>query len=461
MTRLLIECTYVFEHPEMNSGIQRVVRNVVRQLGHLDTDVECVPVVFVQGCMHRVQSLDTLSGKGFPWYIRLGIALEQAYLDFWKWHGRIDRRWPMNRSHNARRVLYVLSKLASLGISLPLRFLRFLARSQLVPARTLPLQLQPGDQLLLLDSSWHADFFPVAEGLKAQGVGIVSVIYDLIPLTHPQFCDDNLVRVFDRWFDWISEMADGFICISTTIRDQLRSEIVRRRGDEFAATRWFDHFYLGSELDLVHANGGIDPALKAMFAAGQSVYLMVSTIEPRKNHVYLLDAFERIWATGSSARLCIVGRVGWKCEELMERIRRHPELNKRLFIFNKLDDCGLEYAYAHARALVFPSYVEGFGLPLVEAMQRRLPAMASDIPVFREIGGDFMAYFDLSNPDSLAALVTHFEQSGEFPAKQAVAEWNWIGWREASQQLVDRVLAAVRRSRVMSRDRDEQPADCT
>lgn len=457
MTRLLIECTYVFEHPEMNSGIQRVVRNVVRQLGHLHTDVECVPVVFVQGCMHRVQSLDTLSGKGFPWYIRMGIVLEQAYLDFWKWHGRIDRRWPMNRSHNARRVLFVLSKLASLSISLPLRFVRYLVRSQLVPARTVPLQLEPGDQLLLLDSSWHADFFPVAEGLKAQGVGIVSVIYDLIPLTHPQFCDDNLVRVFDRWFDWISEMADGFICISTTIRDQLRAEIIRRRGDEFAATRWFDHFYLGSELDLAHTDGAIDPALKGMFAAGKSVYLMVSTIEPRKNHAYLLDAFERLWAAGSEARLCIVGRVGWKCEALMERIERHPQLGKRLFLFTALNDRGLEYAYANARSLVFPSFVEGFGLPLVEAMQRQLPAMASDIPVFREIGGDFMAYFDLADPGSLAALVEAFEREGRFPAVRPVVQWRWVGWREASQQLVERVMAAVRGRK----SRNERSADCT
>ena len=60
-----------------------------------------------------------------------------------------------------------------------------------------------------------------------------------------------------------------------------------------------------------------------------------------------------------------------------------------------LSDTSLEHAYSHASALVFPSYVEGFGLPLVEAMQRGLQAMGSDIPVFREIGGEFMAYFDL------------------------------------------------------------------
>lgn len=358
----------------------------------------------------------------------------------------------MSRWHNARRALYVLAKLASLSITVPLRFAMFASRNHVVPERMAPLEVLPGDQLLLLDSSWHADFFPVAESLKAQGVGLVSVIYDLIPCTHPQFCDAGLVKVFDRWFDWIAEMADGFICISTTIRDQVRAEIVRRRGEDVARQLWFEHFYLGSELDLVHDRSELDAELTRMFDEGDPVYLMVSTIEPRKNHAYLLDAFERLWAEGSRARLCIIGRIGWKCDALIERIQNHPELNKRLFMFNKLNDRGLEHAYAHARALVFPSFVEGFGLPLVEAMQRQLPVMASDIPVFREVGGDFVAYFELERPESLASLVQEFEASDRFPAARSVRDWRWLGWRDASQQLVDRVLHALRLRREPQRE---------
>ncbi|MBF4213185.1 glycosyltransferase, partial [Pseudomonas donghuensis] len=80
-----------------------------------------------------------------------------------------------------------------------------------------------------------------------------------------------------------------------------------------------------------------------------------------KNHDYLLDAFELAWAAGSTARLCIAGRIGWKCDALLARVRNHPELNKRLFMFNDLSDTSLEHAYSHASALVFPSCVEGFG----------------------------------------------------------------------------------------------------
>ncbi|AZD11489.1 Mannosyltransferase [Pseudomonas chlororaphis] len=440
MSRLLIECTYVFEHPETNSGIQRVVRNVIRELPAASGAVECIPVAMLGGKLYRVLSLKPLPTRRWD-LMSLRVRLEQIANVFWLRHRTLERRKPFADSYIARRLLYIACRLTAFAfLSIPLRLCNRLVNVDEIPQRCVPLQHQPGDQLVLLDSSWHADFFPLAEQLKRDGVGIVSVIYDLIPLTHPQFCDAGLVRVFNHWFDWIARTADGYVAISATIRDQVHAEMLRRVGREQVAQRWFDFFHLGSELDLCSENSRIDPDLTQLFKHRAPVFLMVSTIEPRKNHGFLLDAFERVWASGSQARLCIAGRIGWKCEALIERIRRHPELNRRLFMFNSLDDNSLEYAYSKATALVFPSYVEGFGLPLVEAMQRGLPAMGSDIPVFREIGGEFMAYFDLNDPQSLADLVIQQERTGVFPASRDVDEWRWLTWREASNQLIERIV---------------------
>ncbi|MFJ2429113.1 glycosyltransferase family 4 protein [Pseudomonas sp. NPDC087804] len=439
MTRLLVECTYVFEHPTANSGIQRVVRNVIQQLPAADETVECIPVVMIDGGLYEVKSLAPLKSPKLD-LVSLRVKLEQWANTFWLRHRALERRRPFSQSHFARRVLYVGCRLSAFAcFSLPMRVLERVLKGKTIPERCVPLAHRAGDQLVLLDSSWHANFFPLAEQLKRDGVGIISVIYDLIPLTHPQFCDAGLVKVFNDWFDWIARTADGYVAISTTIRDQVREEMLRRIGAQQVEQRWFDYFHLGSELDLSDAGAEVDRALLQMFKTAEPVFLMVSTIEPRKNHAYLLDAFERAWATGSTARLCIVGKIGWKCDALVERIRKHPELNRRLFMYNSLSDRSLEHAYSHATALVFPSYVEGFGLPLVEAMQRGLPAMASDIPVFREIGGDYMAYFDLDDPQSLTDLVTGMEHSGKFPAALSLEQWRWLSWREASAQLVQRI----------------------
>lgn len=440
MTRLLVECTHVFNHPSVNSGIQRVVRNVIKQLPASAGGVECIPVMMLNGELYRVQQLAPFDTPLLNTLETFGGRLERLAHRFRQWH---QRREAQCRSKLARRVLYVGYRLTVFGaFGLPIRLIRRINRTQLLK-RCSPLRHQPGDQLVLLDSSWHSDFCAHVERLKRDGVGMIAVIYDLIPLTHPQFYDTRLVEVFSEWFDWITRTADGYMAISATVRDQVREELQQRIGSEQTAKRWFDFFHLGSELDLHTVDSTVEPRLQQLFAKPEPVFLMVSTIEPRKNHDYLLDAFDHAWANGSKARLCIAGRIGWKCDALLARIRHHPELNRRLFMFNDLSDTSLEHAYAHASALVFPSFVEGFGLPLVEAMQRGLPAMGSDIPVFREIGGEFMAYFDLQSPQSLADLVQTFERSGRFPAARDVSDWQWIGWREAAAQLAERTTRHV------------------
>jgi glycosyltransferase involved in cell wall biosynthesis len=325
---------------------------------------------------------------------------------------------------------------------LGLRSLRLLGFDPLL-LRAEPFEARAADQLILLDSSWHEAHFGQIEQLKRQGVGIVAVLYDLIPLSRPEFFDARLGAVFSTWFDWVAHTADGYMAISRSVRDQLKSELSKRLGQQAAQKPWYGYFHLGSELDLARQELSPPAELVSLFDAEPPVYLAVSTIEPRKNHAYLLDAFELLWAQQSPARLCIIGRVGWKCDALIKRIEQHPEFGQRLFMFNQLDDSGLEYAYARAKALVFSSHDEGFGLPLVEAMQRGLPVMGSDIPVFHEVGAEYMAYFDLQAPQTLADLVTCFEQSGKFPAAGQLANWQWIGWSGACGQLIDGILAEV------------------
>jgi O-antigen biosynthesis alpha-1,2-rhamnosyltransferase len=292
--------------------------------------------------------------------------------------------------------------------------------------------------------------FPLREDLKRQGVALIAVVYDLVPLTHPQYCDDTLVVVFENWFEWITRWADGYVCISRTTRYQLEAAVVERIGHEAASKQGYGHFYLGAELDRLNEIDPPDGALERIFAGNRHVYLTVGTIEPRKNHSYLLDAFDLLWSRGHDVALCIIGRIGWKCEEVVARIRRHPEFGRRLFMLNDANDRSLDLAYRRARALIFPSHAEGFGLPLVEAMERGLPAMASDIPVFREIGGLFMAYFDLEDPWSLVDRVSSYEQSDQFPAGRPISEWRWIGWRESARQLMDQTAALSHRADVLT-----------
>ena len=124
---------------------------------------------------------------------------------------------------------------------------------------------------------------------------------------------------------------------------------------------------------------------------------MVSSFDPRKNHTYVLDAFEKLWSDGGKHKLCLIGSVGPHCVELLDRIAHHPLFNKQLFTLHDANDTELSYCYQRSRAVVFPSIVEGFGLPIVEAQMHGKVVFASDTPVHREVGREGCFYTQLDD----------------------------------------------------------------
>lgn len=105
-------------------------------------------------------------------------------------------------------------------------------------------------------------------------------------------------------------------------------------------------------------------------------FLMVGTIEPRKGHAQTIAAFDELWSRGFDINLVIVGKQGWMVETLSERLRTHPEFGQRLFWLEGISDEYLEKLYVASACLIAASEGEGFGLPLIEAAQHKLPIIA-------------------------------------------------------------------------------------
>jgi glycosyltransferase involved in cell wall biosynthesis len=311
--------------------------------------------------------------------------------------------------------------------------------------RAVKFDVQEGDTLLLLDASWHDPaFFEQLASLKKRGVRIVATVYDLIPIRHSEFCMDALTSVFHGWFDRMSVLADAFVCISKWVCTEVQDELRNRIGEEKMRGKAYGWFHLGSELDRKTGLRVLGTNIQRCFGGDAPTFLVVGTIEPRKNHSLIIDAFEQHWAEGGESRLCIIGRAGWMCDDVVSRIRSHPENRRRLFWSNNADDDELEFAYQNADALVFASFVEGFGLPLVEGLHRGLPAIASNIPVFREVAGDFAEYFDPNNSADLRKIIEEFSVTRRLPSARPVTDWQWITWKESAQQLFDAVEKCCR-----------------
>jgi len=167
---------------------------------------------------------------------------------------------------------------------------------------------------------------------------------------------------------------------------------------------------------------------------------MVGTLEPRKGHVQVLEAFEQLWQAGHGVNLVIVGKQGWGVESFVERLCAHPELNKRLFWLEGISDEYLEKVYAASTCLIAASYGEGFGLPLIEAAQHKLPTIARDIPVFREVAGEHAYYFDGKSPDALAQSIKAWLTLHGADLHPKSNDMPWLTWKQSARQLFENIV---------------------
>jgi glycosyltransferase involved in cell wall biosynthesis len=142
-------------------------------------------------------------------------------------------------------------------------------------------------------------------------------------------------------------------------------------------------------------------------AAGAPYFVVVGTIEARKNLAFLLHVW-RLWTQDGRqprARLVIVGRRGWESENVFDLLDRSTALAQTVIEVCELGDPGLAALLRGAQALLAPSLVEGFGLPIAEALALRVPVIASDIEAYREVGGGFADYVDPTDgPGWMSAL---------------------------------------------------------
>jgi len=447
--RIFLECTYTYFYGG-NTGIQRVVRslcNRCREVG-AQIGVECTPIVHDDKQFYPVTE------------VRLERAANRRMR---KTPGPVDFYF-RNIYHHLRKLLYAVLPFPqvarflfaprdSFGLNaILLAPYRFLATSfhggrrrkdETLPE---PLRFRRGDVIVLLDSSWLVDLWGALSVAREEGAKVVGVVYDLIPLTHSRFCVEELVRGFEAWLGRICPRADAFIAISNTISRGFREYLLGHPELCNASDKKFDFFYLGTELDNYDPAGKVRRKVRKAFEITNPsrMYLTVGTIEPRKNHAYLLDAFDKVWEKCGDVGLCLVGGKGWSIEDLWMRICTHPLFRKRLFMFNDLTDTELAYCYRRSKALVYPSMMEGFGLPLVEALHQRLPVFASDIPIFREVGGEYCVFFDLASCGSLARLIVDFEKTGHLPPVRSAGEFNWPGWDESTRSLLEKTQALFR-----------------
>jgi glycosyltransferase involved in cell wall biosynthesis len=285
---------------------------------------------------------------------------------------------------------------------------------------TQPIQPGSGDTLLLADASWYLDPWPAVDAALDNGAVLAGFVHDLLPLQQPQWFKPELPARFAAHLQQLITRASLLLTPSHVVRKALQDQQVRAPVVCLA---------LGADFLPAHAVPQMPtlplPASPALLE--NPFVLMVGTIEPRKNHQLVLAAFEKLWQQGSALQLVLVGASGWCSDALLQRIATHAEKGRRLHRFTHLSDGQLHTLYKTAQALVFASLDEGFGLPLAEAAYLGCPVLAADIPVLREVGGDWPRYLPVDNvaPWVMALIaLQHIRPAPTIPAP--VRTWDQV-----------------------------------
>ena len=225
--------------------------------------------------------------------------------------------------------------------------------------------------------------------VSKSGCPTVVTVCDLAWLKIPGIASAGTYTVLRLFGKKSCETADRVIAISkATARDV--HEIYR------IPKRKIDVCYIGADKP---------PAIQVNKSVKHPYFLFLSTIEPRKNPVTVLDAFERFCDNGNAEhRLVFAGAYGWKTQAFRRKLRRSPYRN-RINISGYVPENKKWKLLKHATALLYPSLYEGFGLPILEAMSVGTPVITTDRSSMPEAGGDAAVY--LRDPADAAELASH------------------------------------------------------
>lgn len=305
-----------------------------------------------------------------------------------------------------------------------------------------PIEFHNGDLYLGLDLHHHGVFHHEAfyQQMRNYGVQVLFVVYDLLPVLQPHFFEQNVGDLHRKWLQSLAR-CDAVICISKAVANEV-VDWLQMNGPTRLRPFNVGYFHLGADIDASAPTKDLpaDAASVLSNIASHPGFLMVGTVEPRKAQVQTLAAFEKLWAQGIAVNLVIVGKQGWMVETLVHKMQSHPQLSKQLFWLEGISDEYLEKVYAASTCLIAASEGEGFGLPLIEAAQHKLPIIARDIPVFREVAGDNAYYFSGLEAADLANAVKDWlalNKAGKAPQSDTMPR---LTWAQSTQQLLDVVL---------------------
>ncbi|WP_148263600.1 glycosyltransferase family 4 protein [Legionella drancourtii] len=235
--------------------------------------------------------------------------------------------------------------------------------------------------------------------IRKRGIKPIFFVHDLIPITYPEYCSAGEDIRHKEKINYVLALASGIITNSQATRQELMHYAQQTKQQMPSA----EVALLAS--GILAKSPGTRPLDKPYF-------VILSTIEPRKNHLLLLQIWRSLFQRlgQQTPHLFVIGQRGWECENVLDLLERCHYLQDVVTEISYCQDADLVTYIHHSQALLFPSFIEGYGLPLVEALTMGVPVIASDLSVFREIAGNTPEYLNPLDGKRWEELIIEYAQ---------------------------------------------------
>ena len=258
----------------------------------------------------------------------------------------------------------------------------------------------------------------------------VTVIHDITPVLFPEYHVASSHYFHRMFLPGIVKNADGIIVNSAYTGQDLIKHYPKAEGK-------VKKIMLGKDQQFVPVK---DPKVLMKYKIDQPYFLFVGTLEPRKNLLSLLDAFEKFKKSSQlSHQLVLVGKEGWKLEAFHEKLNA-SEFKADVKMTSYVERGDLPILYSMAEAFVYPSFYEGFGLPVLEAMACGTAVLTSNISSLPEVGGEAAMYFDPLDSDKMAEqmlLLVSDPKEKERMEKAGLERAKQFNWDKAARETMD------------------------
>jgi glycosyltransferase involved in cell wall biosynthesis len=298
--------------------------------------------------------------------------------------------------------------------------------------------LRAGDTLMIAGAFWIYQRYDLPNMLRHAGVRVTVFIHDLIQITDPEFVEPAATTVFRRSIVDILSVCNYVFTNSRFVAGEVGRYLTDRMNFQIPVipvTLATELSTRAPDINAVHQ--------EYVDLATEEYVLCVGTIEIRKNHLYLIKIWERLIKEGKRApNLVFVGKWGWEIAPLQKHLSKSDYLGGRLYIYNAITDDDLAFLYQNCLFTIYPSFAEGWGLPVGESLWYGKPCITSRLTAMPEVGGPLCKYLDpLDAEDGYRIVADVLEDRPGLAAwtAQVQSEFKPKTWKHFSMELFETV----------------------